>query len=212
MGRHDFVSRAGFSLVKHSQIKTAAMAGQEALCHIVPVELQIQFEAWNSRLRDDDFRGADRKAISEANGALQKTRCREVFPKCSPWKIDSLQFLLPEWIMLGGIGIHGLITSPMGGQIGLLVSVEIQFPQSHALLDGRFVDARRDFLTVPCDGTGNSNLYRNQRRAHGHTPILGRRIILVFGLPDQHRTPQILSTVHCLPLSLMSAFGYTAVS
>jgi hypothetical protein len=36
----------------------------------------------------------------------------------------------------------------MDGQIGLLVAVKIQRPHLHTRFDGRFEDARQDFLAI----------------------------------------------------------------
>ena len=69
MHRNDFVSRADLSLAKHAEIKTVAMAGQEALCHIVAVKIQIRLETRNARMGDDHFRSADFESLHRTIGA-----------------------------------------------------------------------------------------------------------------------------------------------
>jgi hypothetical protein len=46
----------------------------------------------------------------------------------------------------------------VNGQIGLLVPVEIQRSHPHACFDGRFENARRDFLAIPSDNARDSYL------------------------------------------------------
>src|SRR6266550_1335574 len=81
---NDLVSWADLSFAKDAQIKSAAAAGQETFCHVVAAELQVQFEAGNSRLRHYHFRCADRETVSEADGILDETCCGEIFPESAP--------------------------------------------------------------------------------------------------------------------------------
>src|SRR5882724_4873784 len=84
MDSDDWVSRANFSFAKDAQIKTAASAEQETLGQIVAIKLQIQLEAWNSRLGNYYLCRADREMISDENIALQQAGCREVFTESAP--------------------------------------------------------------------------------------------------------------------------------
>ena len=100
MDSNDLVAWADFAFAKDAQIKSAAAAGQETFGHVVAAELQVQFEAWNSRLRHHHFRRADRETVSEENGILDETCCGEIFPEGAPGQIHSRQFLLPVGIVL----------------------------------------------------------------------------------------------------------------
>src|SRR5467141_2125675 len=102
MDSNDFISWANFTFVKDAQIKPAAAAGEETFGHIVAAELQVQFEAGNSRLRHYHFRRADRETVSEEHGILDETCRGEIFPEVAPGQIHSRQFLLPVGIVLGG--------------------------------------------------------------------------------------------------------------
>jgi len=153
-----FVACPDFPFAQHAKIKAGAAARQETLDHIVSAKFQIQFEAGKARLRDDYFRRADRESVSDTDSTFGQARRRQVFAESSPGKIHARQFLFPERIILGGIGVHGLIRSAVNGQIGLLVPVEIQRPHPHARFDGRFEDARQDFLAIPSDEARDSYL------------------------------------------------------
>src|SRR6267143_3078014 len=97
---NDLVAWANFSFAKDAQIKSAAAAGQETFGHVVAAELQVQFEAWNSRLRHHHFRRADRETVSEEDGILDETCRREIFPESAPGQIHARQLLLPVRIVL----------------------------------------------------------------------------------------------------------------
>src|SRR5258706_5695158 len=84
VGSDDWISCGDFSLTENAQIKTAAAADQEALGHVVAIELQIQLEAWNSRLSNHYLCRSDRETISDENIALQQTGCREIFTESAP--------------------------------------------------------------------------------------------------------------------------------
>lgn len=161
MGSDDFISRGDFSFVEDAQIKTAAAAGQETLRHVVATELQIQLETWESRLRYDYFRSADRKAIPEADFALQQTRCREVFTESAPGKIRARQFFLPVRIVLRGIDVHCFVAASVDRQIGLLISFEVQPMQCDAFIDRCFKNRRRDFPAVHLHRARNPYLNGN---------------------------------------------------
>src|SRR3977135_573420 len=81
MDSNDFVSWAYFTFSKHAQIKSAAVAGQETFGHVVTAELQVQFEAGNSRLGHHHFRRADHETVSEEDGILDEACRREIFPE-----------------------------------------------------------------------------------------------------------------------------------
>jgi hypothetical protein len=158
MDRNNFVTCADFSFAKYAKIEPAAAACQETLDHILAVKFQIQFEARKARLRDDHLRRADREAVSDTDSLFQQARRREVFAESPPWKIYFRQFLLPERIVFRRIGVHGLILPAMDGQIGLSVPVKIQFPHPNAFIDGRFEDARQDFMPILSDDARDSYL------------------------------------------------------
>ena len=99
MDSNDFVSRADFSFAEDAQIETAAAAGQETLCHVVAIELQVQLEAGKSRLRYHHFGRADRETVSEADRVFDEPYCGEVFPEGPPGQIHTWQFLLPVGIV-----------------------------------------------------------------------------------------------------------------
>src|SRR5882762_7723677 len=84
MDSNDFVSWANFTFAKDAQIKSAAVAGQETLGHVVAAELQVQLETGNSRLRHHHFCRADRETVPEADGILDETCRREIFPESAP--------------------------------------------------------------------------------------------------------------------------------
>src|SRR5882762_652234 len=100
MDSNDLVAWADFTFAKDAQIKSAAAAGQETLGHVVAAELQVQLEAWNSRLRHDHFRCADRETVSEEDGILDEACCGEIFPEGAPGQIHARQLLLPVRIVL----------------------------------------------------------------------------------------------------------------
>jgi hypothetical protein len=156
--RNYFIPCADFAFAENSEVKTAEMTGQETLDHIVAVKFQIQFEAGEARLRDNDLGRANREAIANANVFLKQTRGRKVFAESSPGKVHSRQCFLPEWIVFRGIGIGGLVLASMNGQIRLSVAFEIQVAQSQTPFDGRFKDSRRDFLALQIDEAGHTYL------------------------------------------------------
>jgi hypothetical protein len=50
----------------------------------------------------------------------------EVLPECAPWKIHARQFSAPKRVVLRRIGINRFIGSTVNGEIGLLVTLNIQ--------------------------------------------------------------------------------------
>src|ERR1700686_5797326 len=106
MDRNNLVTCADFSSPQHAEIEPGAAACEETLDHIVAAKFQIQFETGKARLCDDPFRRANREAVSDTDRAFGEARRRQIFSKGSPGKINARQFLLPERIVLGRIGVY----------------------------------------------------------------------------------------------------------
>ena len=114
--------------------------------------------------------------------------------------------------MLGGICIHGLILPAVNGQISLLVAVEIEFPQSNTLMDGRFEYACGHLLTVAIDRAWELQLESKSAKVSRHVLLEWNHIGPGHEQINMEHRRRFFRTVRRLPLCLTSAFGYTAGS
>src|SRR6476620_6916909 len=109
----------------HGKVKSAAAATQEASEDIRPVKFQRELVTGDARLTDHEDAGDDLEPISDVKVVFKKSPSGEVFSEHAPGKLCSRQFLLPEWIVLRGVGVHSLERPAVNREIGLAIAIEV---------------------------------------------------------------------------------------
>lgn len=114
------------SLLNDSEVEAGAAAAQESLDQIGPTETDTELETRHPWLRHDELCGSGAKPVTNMDLVFQQAFRGEVLPECAPWKIRARQFSAPKRVVLRRIGINRFIGSTVNGEIGLLVTLNIQ--------------------------------------------------------------------------------------
>src|SRR5713101_8437200 len=120
------VAGCHFSFPGHAEIKAGSPALQKPLHHVSAIEADAQLEAWHAWLGDRELRGTNPQPVPDANFVLDQTFRGEVLSKRTPWERKIRKLLAPVLIVLGGIDVHRFVHAPVHGEVGLLVTNNVQ--------------------------------------------------------------------------------------
>lgn len=137
----EFVAGFDNSFPLHGKVETAATAVEEAAENVAAIKFCPELIARNPRLAHHENRGADGQAVSDVKIGFEQSFSREVFPEHAPRELRAGQFLPPKAVVLRGITVDRFVRAPVGDEIGLSVSIEVECAQNDRAGDGLLVDS-----------------------------------------------------------------------
>jgi len=139
------------SLLNDSEIEADSAAAEESLDHIGPVEADTELETRHPWLCHDEFRGSGAKSVPNVNPVFQQPFRGQILPECSPWKVSAGNLIAPKCVVLRWVGINRLLDSTVNGEIGLLVTLNVQSHDSNATRHRCLEYRRSNDLAAPLD-------------------------------------------------------------
>ena len=162
MGDFDRVSGGELAFFDDGEIEAAGIAFDEALDHVVAVEADSDFIAGDARLRDHQEGGTDAQLIANMEGVFEQAFGGEIFAEGSPGEIGLRELFAPIGVVLGGIGVDGFVDAAVYGEIGLLVTTQVELLDFDGTFDRTLEDCRRNLSSLPEDDAGTSDIDRNE--------------------------------------------------
>ena len=152
----NIVAGGDFAFARDGHIKTRAAAGQEALGHLVVTEPYAELVTGKARLGDHNLRGADGEAVAEMDRIFEEVFAlgSEILAELAQGKFAAGKFGFPEGVVFEGVAVDGLVFSAVDSEVGLAVTIQIQFAEGNAALDGLLENSGGDDPPVPFDFAG----------------------------------------------------------
>src|SRR5438552_18447243 len=122
----NLITAADLALLNNRYVETWPASRNEAFEHVLAGETNAELEAGLPRLRHLELRGADLKAIADADHRLDETFSREVLAEDAPRQIHAGEPAAPVPVVFGRIDVHGLARASVHSQIRLLVAFEVE--------------------------------------------------------------------------------------
>jgi hypothetical protein len=101
-------------------------------------------------LRHFKFSTTDAVAIANADLVIRKTFDGKVFSELAESKIVAVQKALPVMVRVHLVDEYGAMLPAVTGEIGLRVTIDIEFVHHSPSIHWRFPDRRADGFAVPC--------------------------------------------------------------
>jgi len=154
------IARTEFTLLDHGEVETGSSAVKKSFDYVVATEFYGQLVTRKTRLRYDKLGGADSKAVSDVDPALEQSFRAQVLAKHSPGQVDSRQLKPPVIIVLGRVSVDCLVYPAVNLQIGLPVAIEVQGSKSNRAFNRIFEYAGSDQLPIRDDFAGKPDIQR----------------------------------------------------
>src|SRR3954463_12492808 len=155
------------SLSKDSEIEACAAAAKEPLHDIGPIEANTELEARHPGLRHDELRRPGAKSVANVNAVLEHAFGGDVLAESSPRKVDTGELVAPERIVLRRVSVDGLVGPTVDGEIGLLVTRNVQSRNPDPTRHGRLEYGRDNEFTSPLDFARKTGVDREQLHPRG---------------------------------------------
>ena len=156
---YNVIARANFSLLQHAKVKSWSVMCYEQGWHARFIHADADAIARHAWLRYLKFSTTDAVSIADAHLVIRESLDGEVFSKLAESKIVAAQKTLPVMVRIHLVDEYGAVLPSVAGEIGLRITIDIEFAHHSPPINGRFPDRRSDRFAVPCHVARKAYIY-----------------------------------------------------